>query len=98
MRQFHVPSEYIERLAIEQAARSNAWLVIPKCIDREYLENLIYQLGYGDCVDVANWSNTLEGEAIVMLYPELIFEEFMGIENNGELCGASSLFFESDMI
>lgn len=98
MKQFHVPSEYIEHLAIEQAARSNAWLVIPKCIDREYLETLICQLGFGECVDVATWDKVPEGEAVVMLYPDLIFEEFMGIENNDELCGASSLFFESDII
>ena len=98
MKQFHVPSEYIERLAIEQAARSNAWLVIPKCIDRELIESLVYQLGFGDCVDVATWDKVPDEVAVVMLYPDLIFEEFMEIENNGELCGASSLFFESDII
>lgn len=98
MRQFHVPSEYIERLAIEQAARSNAWLVIPKCIDREYLETLICQLGFGDCVDVATWDKVPEGEAVVMLYPDLIFGEFAGIGSDGLLYSTSSLFFENDAV
>ena len=79
MKQFHVPSEYIERLAIEQAARSNAWLVIPKCIGHELIESLVYQLGFGDCVDVATWDKVPDEVAVVMLYPDLIFEEFMEI-------------------
>ena len=98
MKQFHVPSEYIERLAIEQAARSNAWLVIPRCIDREYLENLIYHLGFGDCVDVAPWDKVPEGEAVVMLYPDLIFGEFAKMGNEGLLYATSSLFFENDVV
>lgn len=98
MKQFHVPSEYIERLAIEQAARSNAWLVIPKCIDREYLETLIYQLGFGDCVDVTTWDRVPKGEAVVMLYPDLIFGEFAGMGSDGLLYNTSSLFFENDVV
>ena len=96
MKIFHVPSEHIERLAIEQAARTNAWLVIPKCISLECIEDLVFQLGFGDCVDVASWDKVPKEVAMVLLYPNMIFEEFMEIENNGLLCNTSSLFFESD--
>lgn len=97
MNKFIVPEQDIDRLAIEEAVRNDAWLILPECVDSNILVDKANDMGFGD-VFKCTYLDYLEtkqliGENIVFIYPDRILEEFLEFNNQT----AISMFMESDV-
>lgn len=91
MKKFIVPENSIETLAIEQAIKRNAWLVIPEQMDIASLENLAIELGFGNELNICYWNNMYANHPHVFLYADIILSEIL---EKGDM--KSVMFLKSD--
>lgn len=95
MNKFIVPEQDIDRLAIEEAVRNDAVLVIPERVSYKALEYKANDMGFGDVFTCEFWSDleTMNENKVVFAYADYILQEMA--DYNG--CTAISMFMESDV-
>lgn len=94
MNKFIVPEQDIDRLAIEEAVRNDAVLVIPECVSYKALEYKANDMGFGDVFKCEFWSDleTIEKSNVVFAYADYILQEIIKYDGHK----AISMFMESD--
>lgn len=77
MNKFIVPEQDIDRLAIEEAVRNDAWLVLPKCIDFNVMIDKAENMGFDDRIKLCYWNALplMAKDKIVFAYSDRILEE-----------------------
>lgn len=85
---YFLPNNNIDKYAIENAVKNNAWVVVPDYIKISDMEALINDMGYGDTVSVCHVNDLGEGQNATFLYADDILYEMTKCGNN------SSIFVE----
>lgn len=95
MNKFIVPEQDIDRLAIEEAVRNDAWLVLPYEVDITVIMCKAKDMGFEDVIKCCHWDDMedLYAENIVLAYSDIIFQEMFGDKR----CAPISMFMESDV-
>ena len=94
MTKFIVPEQDIDRLAIEEAVKNDAILVIPECVNSNILIEKANDMGFGDVFKCEFWSDleTIEESNVVFAYADYILQEIIKYDGHE----AISMFMESD--
>lgn len=101
MNKFIVPEQDIDRLAIEEAVRNDAWLVLPNEIDVRIIISKAKDMGLEDRLNFCSWEDVcscgktveLSEYKVVFAYTDHILQEMI---KKGH-CRAISMFMESDV-
>lgn len=92
MNKFIVPEQDIDRLAIEEAVRNDAVLVIPECVSSNILIDEANEMGFGDVFKCKYWNDleTIEEDKVVFAYADYILQEMIKYDGHT----AISMFME----
>lgn len=95
MNKFIVPEQDIDRLAIEEAVRNDAWLVLPFEIDIKVIISKAKDMGLEDRLKSCFWEDVIELslDNVVFAYADYILQEMVKDRH----CKAISMFMESDV-
>lgn len=95
MNKFIVPEQDIDRLAIEEAVRNDAWLVLPYKVDITVIMCKAKDMGFEDVIKCCHWDDMedLYSENIVVAYSDGIIQEMI----KDKTCSLISMFMESDV-
>ena len=96
MNKFIVPEQDIDRLAIEEAVRNDAWLILPHEIDILVIGWKATDMGFEDVIKCCYWDDMddIWEENIVLIYSDQILQEMIKSKNNNLII---SMFMESDV-
>lgn len=95
MNKFVVPEQDIDRLAIEEAVRNDAWLVLPHEVDIHTIMWKAMGMGFEDVIKCCYWDNMedIYSENTVLVYSDIILQEIF----SDNRCTSISMFMESDV-